>query len=250
EDFQYALSIVGPAQVGFESKKPSARWEHVGGYDKLKTRVRQLATWPLQRPEAYVKLGVKPPAGLLLYGPSGCGKTLLVHALAASCPMNYISVKGSEIYSKYLGESESMVRKLFAAARRLAPCLLFMDELDAIGTRREWSDEGGTGVNERVLSTLLNEMDGVQERKGVFIIACTTRPEKIDDALLRPGRLDHHLYIPLPTVSDRRGILESLRGPQGAEILGQDVDIGRLAELTEGYSGADLSVLVRYVCIL
>ncbi|KAJ3177939.1 hypothetical protein HDU87_004221 [Geranomyces variabilis] len=246
EDFAYAFTIVGPAQVGFESTKPDVRWESMGGYEDLKTKVQQLSTWPSQRPETYMKLGVSPPAGLLLYGPSGCGKTLIVHALAATSPMNYISVKGSEIYSKYLGDSENMVRKLFAAARRLAPCLLFLDELDAIGTRREWSDDGGSGVNERVLSTLLNEMDGVQERKGVFVIACTMRPDKIDDALLRPGRLDHHLYVALPTVKDRRAILETLRrGPAGDDIFDSDVDVERLASLTDDFTGADLSVLIR-----
>ncbi|KAJ3171644.1 hypothetical protein HDU88_007724 [Geranomyces variabilis] len=246
EDFAYAFTIVGPAQVGFESVKPDVRWESMGGYDELKTRVQQLATWPSQRTETYMKLGVRPPAGLLLYGPSGCGKTLLVHALAATSPMNYISVKGSEIYSKYLGESENMVRKLFAAARRLAPCLLFLDELDAIGTRREWSDDGGSGVNERVLSTLLNEMDGVQERKGVFVIACTMRPDKIDDALLRPGRLDHHLYVALPTVKDRRAILKTLRrGPAGDDIFDSDVDMDLLASLTDDFTGADMTVLIR-----
>ncbi|KAJ3162022.1 Cell division control protein 48 B [Geranomyces michiganensis] len=246
EDFVHAFTIVGPAHVAFESTKPHVRWESMGGYEELKTRVRQLATWPSQRPEVYMKLGVSPPAGLLLYGPSGCGKTLLVHALAATSPMNYISVKGSEIYSKYLGESENMVRKLFAAARRLEPCLLFLDELDAIGTRREWSDDGGSGVNERVLSTLLNEMDGVQERKGVFVIACTMRPDKIDDALLRPGRLDHHLYVALPTVKDRRAILDTLqKSPTGERIFDSDVDLDRLATLTDEFTGADLTVLIR-----
>ncbi|KNC98210.1 uncharacterized protein SPPG_06610 [Spizellomyces punctatus DAOM BR117] len=245
QDFAYALKITGPVRVGFETTKPNVRWDSVGGYIQLKQRLRQLATWPFERAHVYEKLGVRPPAGVLLYGPSGCGKTMLVHALAASSPMNFISVKGSNIFSKYLGESEGMIRRLFASARRLAPCLLFMDEMEAIGTKREWSDEGGTGVNERVLSTLLNEMDGVQERKGVLVVACTTRPDLIDDALLRPGRLDHHLYIPLPTRQDRLDILETISQTELQAVLEDDVNLEELADKTEGFTGADLNVLIR-----
>ncbi|KAI8816743.1 P-loop containing nucleoside triphosphate hydrolase protein [Fimicolochytrium jonesii] len=256
QDFAYAFSITRPEHAGFETRKPNIRWESIGGYTALKQQLQRLVLWPLQQPESYTRLGVRPPAGLLLYGPSGCGKTLLVRALAANSPMNFISVKGSEIYSKYLGDSEAMVRKLFAAARRLAPCLLFMDELDAIAARREWGDAGSSGVNERVLSTLLNEMDGVQERKGVFIIACTTRPESLDDALLRPGRLDHHLYVSLPSIEDRLGIMQSLvnksatTGAAVSSIISGDVDFDALASRTEGYTGADLTVLIRYACIV
>ncbi|TPX70806.1 hypothetical protein SpCBS45565_g01506 [Spizellomyces sp. 'palustris'] len=245
QDFAYALKVTGPVRVGFETKKPNVRWDSVGGYIQLKQRLHQLATWPFERAHVYEKLGVRPPAGVLLYGPSGCGKTMLVHALAASSPMNFISVKGSNIFSKYLGESEAMIRKLFASARRLAPCLLFMDEMEAIGTKREWSDEGGTGVNERVLSTLLNEMDGVQERKGVLVVACTTRPDLIDDALLRPGRLDHHLYVPLPTRQDRLDILECISQTELQAVLEDDVNLEELADKTEGFTGADLNVLIR-----
>ncbi|RKO93158.1 P-loop containing nucleoside triphosphate hydrolase protein, partial [Blyttiomyces helicus] len=247
-----ALREVGPSggrEAGFEGQKPDVRWEDVGGYEQVKSRLIRLSTWPLEHPEAYNRLGVKPPSGILLYGPSGCGKTMLVHALVSGSSMNFISVKGHEIFSKYLGESEASVRRLFAAARRLAPCLLFLDEVDTVGTRREWTDDGATGVNERVLSTLLNEMDGVQERTGVLVVACTNRPDKIDDALLRPGRLDHHIYVPLPTYLDRRAIVEALArdrpdGRAGAR-LDPDVDPGRVAGRTEGFTGADLAVLAR-----
>ncbi|KAJ3299476.1 Cell division control protein 48 B [Borealophlyctis nickersoniae] len=265
-DIEHALKIIGPSQgteIGFETKKPDVRWESIGGYDAIKRRLIQLATWPLERPDAFERLGIRAPAGVLLYGPSGCGKTMLVRALASNSPMNFISVKGNEIYSKYLGESEHAIRRIFAAARRLAPCILFLDEMDSTGTRREWSEDGGPGVNERVLSTLLNEMDGVQDRKGVLVVACTNRPWKIDDALLRPGRLDHHLYVTLPTRQDRVDILrclttkESDGGDSARDAksitkarLNVDVDLDEVVDLTDGFSGADLSVLLRESAIL
>ncbi|KAJ3189769.1 hypothetical protein HDU85_000053 [Gaertneriomyces sp. JEL0708] len=266
QDFLYALSMIRPETAGFESRKPDVKWSSVGGYEELKSRLQHLATFPLEHPEVYDRLGVQPPSGVLLYGPSGCGKTLLVHALAANSPMNYISVKGSDIYSKYLGESESMIRKVFAAARRLSPCLLFFDDMDALGTRRGWADDGnkndsgGTGVNERVLSTLLNEMDGVQDRKGVLVVACTSRPWELDDALMRPGRLDHHLYVALPTPQDRLAILQSLvdtttntnttttRNNNNTNTgipIHPDINLHTLTTLTPNFSGSDLVVLLR-----
>ncbi|KAJ3042106.1 hypothetical protein HDV00_008188 [Rhizophlyctis rosea] len=267
-DFQRALSIITPFHgnaEGLESKKPNIRWEEIGGYEALKSRLIKLATWPLERPEVFERLGIQPPSGILLYGPSGCGKTSLVHALAAGSPMNFMSIKGSEVFSKYLGESEASVRKTFTAARRLAPCLLFLDELDALGTRREWTDEGTTGVNERVLSTFLNEMDGVQERKGVLVVACTNRPWKLDDALLRPGRFDHHLHVRIPSREDRVDILRRMTVGIGEGVeqgvgdenktrrrtsLDKDVDIEKIADATVGFSGSDLKVLLRESAIL
>ncbi|KAI9102608.1 P-loop containing nucleoside triphosphate hydrolase protein [Phlyctochytrium arcticum] len=241
-----AVNSIRPSHEGFESVKPDVSWDAMGGYPDIKKKLLRLVTWPLEQPEAFAKAGVPPPAGILLYGPSGCGKTMLVRALASSTPMNFIAVKGSQIYSKYLGESEATIRRLFASARQLAPCLVFLDELDNVGTRRDWSDEGGSGVNERILSTLLNEMDGVSERTGVLVIACTGRPHQIDDALLRPGRLDHHICIPLPSLLDRRMILESItRLNDDASLLDQEVDLDEIAKITDGFTGADLRTLIR-----
>jgi len=203
---------------------------------------------------------VKPPSGLILYGPSGCGKTLMINALSSDYSINFVSVKGSEIMSKYLGESEHKIRKLFAQARKLTPCILFFDELDSIGTKRNWSDDGTGGVDERVLSTMLNEMDGIQERQGIFIIGCTNRPDLIDDALLRPGRFDHLIYIDMPNVEDRLGILNAItqiydeekmkaknaKGiPNSKAVIDPSINLPLLAQRTNNFTGADLKVLFR-----
>ncbi|KAJ8326640.1 hypothetical protein QVD99_006647 [Batrachochytrium dendrobatidis] len=232
------------ASIGFDTTKRDVSWKKLGGYDHVKSRLFQLVVWPIQYPEAFLKLGVSPPSGLLLYGPSGCGKTMLVHAIATESNMNFITVKSQDLFSKYLGESEANIRSLFASARQLLPCIIFFDEIDAIATRREWTEDGTGGVNERVLSTLLNEMDGLQERKEVTIIACTNRPEKLDDALLRPGRLDRHIYVGLPTASDRLSILKSYP-LNGTTLVLSDEEYECVAEATSNYTGADIESLIR-----
>ncbi|KAJ3333412.1 hypothetical protein HDU76_008436 [Blyttiomyces sp. JEL0837] len=263
-DFIPALRIVKPSQAGesgFITQKPDIGWDEVGG------RLQRLALLPFRSPETFTRLGVKPPAGILLYGPSGCGKTLMIRALASNSPMNFISVSGSQIFSKYFGESEATLRRVFDTARRLSPCILFFDDIDTLGTRREWEEDGTSGVNERVLSTLLNEMDGVGDRKGVVVVAATNLPEMLDDALLRPGRLDQHIYVPMPSLDDRISILKGLVDPSPVfhkqdglpdeemeknehEFLmgsgtGGPWDPVRAAKLTEGFTGADLATLVR-----
>ncbi|KAJ3258802.1 AAA ATPase cdc48 [Chytriomyces hyalinus] len=242
-DFVQALTYLTPSQSadsGFEVLKPDLKWDRVGGYNIVKNKLKTLVVNPIENPKTYERLKIKPPSGILLYGPSGCGKSLLVKTLAANCPMNFIAVNGSKIFSKYLGDSESKVRQVFQIARKVAPCIIFFDEIDILGTRREWSEDGASGVNERVLSTLLNEMDGVSEQKGVIVIGATNRPEKLDDALLRPGRLDHHIHVSVPTLQDRVEILDSL-----LKSTPNHLDTNRIAAATEGFTAADLTVLVR-----
>lgn len=242
-DFEYALDTYRPSQrVEVESTLPKRNWDDMGGYYTIKDRMKQAILLPLMQPQVFTKLGIKPPSGLLLYGPSGCGKTALVQALVSESMMNIISIKGPEIFSKYLGETENKLRKLFATAKRIAPCIVFIDEMDAIGTKRgfDMGDSSG-GVNERVLSTLLNEMDGVEGRQGVVVIGCTNRPDQIDDAILRPGRLDQLIHVGLPTLEDRIDIIKTLL----KKISTKDIDINELASQTEFCSGADLENLFR-----
>ncbi|KAF9977547.1 Cell division control protein 48 B [Actinomortierella ambigua] len=250
EDYEYALSVSRPSQqVEFDSMVRRHDWNAVGGYEDVKKRLYQAVHWPITHPDTFKRMGVKPPTGLLLYGPSGCGKTMLVQALATTSNLNFIPIKGPEIYSKYLGETEATLRRLFAMARQIAPCILFFDEMDAIGAKRGWSggDESGgasNGIQERVLSTLLNEMDGVEERTGVFVIGCTNQPQAMDDALLRPGRLDQLIYVGYPGRRSRRGVIDAIaqKIPLQAQ---EDEQRDELAQLTVGFSPADLSALFR-----
>ncbi|KAJ3004606.1 UNVERIFIED_CONTAM: hypothetical protein HDU68_004989, partial [Siphonaria sp. JEL0065] len=243
-DFSKVLGYISASQasdIGFDMSKADLRWDDIGGYDTVKSKLKSLIIIPLENPQSYDRLGVKPPSGILLYGPSGCGKSLLARTLGANCPLNFISVNGSKIFSKYLGESEATIRRIFELARKVAPCIIFFDEIDILGTRREWSEDGASGVNERVLSTLLNEMDGVAEQKGVIVIGATNRPEKLDDALLRPGRLDHHIQIPMPSNQDRKSILDTIL----KSGVNSHVDTARVAAVTEGFTSSDLNVLIR-----
>ncbi|KAI8927266.1 P-loop containing nucleoside triphosphate hydrolase protein [Entophlyctis helioformis] len=249
-DLELWLKHIPPSQaasIGFDTTRRSVPWSRLGGYAKIKAKLSQLVSWPHQHPDVFARLGVKPAAGILLYGPTGCGKTMLVHATASEF-QHELSTDASgcsnEIFSKYLGESEANIRALFAAARQLTPCIVFIDELDAIASRREWTEDGSGGVNERVLSTLLNEMDGVQERQGVVVMACTNRPEKLDDALLRPGRLDCHVHVGLPSESERQEILRAY-ARSGVALDLRDGEFESFARETVGFTGADLEVLLR-----
>lgn len=243
-DFEYALSTYRPSQrTQIESTLPKRDWDEMGGYKTIKDRMKQAILLPLFQPQVFKKLGIKPPSGLLLYGPSGCGKTALVQALVSESMMNIISINGPEIFSKYLGETEHKLRTIFATAKRISPCIIFVDEMDAIGTKRGMDASDGNGVNERVLSTLLNEMDGVEERQGVVVIGCTNRPDQIDDAILRPGRLDQLIFVGLPTLEDRIDIIQKLVKKVS---VSNSVDPIELAKQTEFCTGADLENLFRY----
>ncbi|KAI7864428.1 P-loop containing nucleoside triphosphate hydrolase protein [Spinellus fusiger] len=249
-EFEYSFEIYQPSQrAEVQSSLPKRDWSEIGGYKSLKQKMKQATLLPLLQPEVFTRLGVQPTSGLLLYGPSGCGKTAMVHALVAESMMNVISIKGPEIFSKYFGETESKIRQLFATAKQIAPCVMFIDEMDAIGSKRgeQLLCDSGGGVNERVLSTLLNEMDGVEGRQGVIVIGCTNRPHDIDDAVLRPGRLDQLVYIGLPTKEDRMEIIQILTKKMA---VSPEIDIESLAQQTEYCTGADLDNMFREAGIL
>ncbi len=206
-DFTEALSEVAPSglrEVAVEV--PNVRWDEVGGLEPIKAALQEAIAWPLSQPLLFEQIGLQPPRGILLYGPPGNGKTLLVKALASQSNLNFISIKGPELLSKYVGESEQGVRELFARARHAAPCIVFLDEVDALAPKRGF--DGRSPVTDRVVSQLLTELDGVEALKDVWVIAATNRLDMIDDALLRPGRLDFRLEVARPDRAARAAILE------------------------------------------
>lgn len=243
-DFLEALPHVQPSskREGFATV-PDVSWDDVGALQSTREELALSVLEPITHPEKFEALGLPLPAGVLLYGPPGCGKTLLAKAIAHESGANFISVKGPELLDKYVGESERAVRKVFERARSSAPCIVFFDELDSLCPKRG-SDSGGGNVSERVVNQLLTEMDGLDDRRSVFVIAATNRPELIDPAMLRPGRLDKLLYVPLPTPADRAAILKAVAKKVK---LGPDVDLEAIAHSNraEGYSGADCAALLR-----
>ncbi|KAJ2157517.1 hypothetical protein GGF46_004446 [Coemansia sp. RSA 552] len=239
--FAAAFRIARPSQqLGFESVRPTKRWSDIGGYDDVKQKLQQFIR--LATSETSSRLGVRPPAGILLHGASGLGKTAMALAMIGESACNVISIRGSELYSKYLGETEARLRRLFQAARAAAPCVVFMDEVDSLAAKREWSSMESGGPALRVLSTLLNEMDGVHETRGVVAVGCTNQLDRIDDAIVRPGRFDQLVEIRPPTAADRRGILQVLAR---RSRLAADVDLDQLGQATAGYSAARLEMLFR-----
>ena len=221
-------------------EKPNVKWSDIGGMDDLKLKLRQIVEWPINHPETFERLGIKPPRGLLMFGPPGCSKTLIAKALATESNLNFISIKGSDLFSMWVGESEKAVRDLFVKARQLSPCIVFFDEIDAIGGER--SAESGSSVKERVLAQILTEIDGVNVLKNVIIIAATNRPDLIDKALMRPGRLDRIVYVKLPDDETRTEIFKI----KLAKIpIGDDVHIKTLVSKTAGYSGAEIEAICK-----
>ncbi|CAD5205907.1 unnamed protein product [Bursaphelenchus okinawaensis] len=219
---------------------PNVSWDQIGGNHALKLEIQQAVVWPYEHPEAFERLGVQPPNGILLYGPPGCSKTLIARALASQSSLNFLSVKGPELFSKYVGESERAVRDLFHRARQVSPAILFFDEIDAIATKR--GQDKSNAVSDRVLAQMLTELDGLEKSSRVFVVAATNRPDTLDSALLRPGRLDRAIYVPLPDFETRRQIIEI----QFKKVkVSSEVDIEALAERTNGYSGAELVALIK-----
>ncbi|KAI0345536.1 AAA family ATPase [Trametopsis cervina] len=217
------------------------RYSDIGGQEEAIQKLRETVEWPLLHPEAFARLGVRAPKGVLLYGPPGCSKTLLVRACATESGVNFVAVKGPELLNKYLGESERGVREVFRKARAAAPSIIFFDEIDALASSRP-GENSGNGSHEGVLTSLLNEMDGVEELVGVTVVAATNRPDAIDTALMRPGRLDRILYIGPP---DSRGREEILRIRTSKMSVEPGLDIRGLADLTDGCSGAEIAALCQ-----
>jgi transitional endoplasmic reticulum ATPase len=241
DDFMAALGEVEPSALReVFVEVPDVHWDDIGGLEHVKQELREIVEWPVQHPGLFRLAGVRPPKGVLLQGAPGTGKTLLVKALARQSGANFISVKGPELLSKYVGESEKGVRDIFRKARLASPCIVFFDEIDAIAPRRGTSGDGH--VAERVVAQLLSEMDGIEDLRGVLVLAATNRVDVLDPALLRPGRFDRIIEIGLPDEDDRRAILKV--HSRGRPLAG-DADLIDLARQTEGFSGAQLEKLLR-----
>ncbi len=246
EDFKNALMVVEPSAMReVMIEVPKVKWGDIGGLEKQKQQLREMVEWPLKHPEAFKRMGIKPPKGVLLYGPPGTGKTLLAKAVANESEANFIYIKGPEIFSKWVGESEKKIREIFRKARQVAPSIIFIDEIDAVAPRRGIGMD--TNVTERVVTQLLSEMDGLEGLEGVVVIGATNRPDALDPALMRPGRFDRHIYVPMPDMEAR---LQILKVHTKNMPLAKDVDLKNVAEKTENYSGADLEALCREAAII
>ena len=243
EDFLEAHKHVEPSAMREVLVEiPDVKWEDVGGLEDVKAELAEAVEWPLKYPEIFDALETEPPRGILLFGPPGTGKTLLAKAVANESESNFISVKGPELLSKWVGESERGVRQVFRKARQAAPSIIFFDEIDALMPKRG-AYIGSSHVTESVVSQILTELDGLEELNNVVVLGATNRPDMLDEALLRPGRLDRMIYVPPPDREGRKKIFEVYL--RNREILANDVDIDELVERTEGYVGADIEALVR-----
>ncbi len=241
KDFTDALKVVRPSamrEVLVET--PNIKWSEVGGLEEIKQELKEAVEWPLKHPQAFIRVGIKPPRGILIHGLPGTGKTLLAKAVATESEANFIHVKGPSLLSMWVGESEKGVRKVFERARQVAPCIIFFDEIDAIASKRGY--DSGTKVTERVLNQLLAEMDGLEELTDVVVLAATNRPDMLDSALLRPGRFDRIIFSGIPDKKAREEIfkIHSVNMP-----LTKDIDVSKLALQTEGFVGADIESVCR-----
>jgi transitional endoplasmic reticulum ATPase len=240
-DFMEALKVVRPSAMREVLVEiPNVSWDDVGGLDSVKQELQEAVEWPLKFPESFERIGIRPSRGILLYGPPGTGKTLLAKAVAKETEANFIQIKGPELLSKWVGESEEGMRKVFERARQVAPCIIFFDELDSLAGKR--GVETGTKVTDRVLNQMLAEMDGLEDLKEVLVIAATNRPDMLDPGLLRPGRFDKILLVTAPNEEGRKKIFEihTKKMP-----LMKNISLGDLAKKTDGFTGADIEALVR-----
>jgi transitional endoplasmic reticulum ATPase len=239
DHFKHALGNTNPSSLRETVVEvPDVKWEDIGGLEDVKKNLQEMILYPIEHPDKFHKFGMEPSKGVLFYGPPGCGKTLLAKAVANECSANFISIKGPELLTMWFGESEANVREVFDKARSSAPCVLFFDELDSIGTSRGSSMGDAGGAGDRVINQLLTEIDGVGPKKNLFFIGATNRPDILDEALLRPGRLDQLIYIPLPDLPSRVSIFKAnLR----KSPVAKDVDFNFLGKITEGFSGADIT---------
>ncbi|GIL59709.1 hypothetical protein Vafri_14437 [Volvox africanus] len=246
DHFKTALGMSNPSALRETVVEvPNVSWDAIGGLENVKRELQELIQYPVEHPEKFEKFGMSPSKGVLFYGPPGCGKTLLAKAIANECQANFISVKGPELLTMWFGESEANVREIFDKARGSAPCVLFFDELDSIAVQRGSSAGDAGGAADRVLNQLLTEMDGMNSKKTVFIIGATNRPDIIDPALLRPGRLDQLIYIPLP---DEKSRLQIFKACLRKSPIAPDVDFDTLVKFTHGFSGADITEICQRAC--
>ncbi len=247
EDFKSALKEIQPSALReVLVQVPDVSWEDVGGLDEAKQELKEAVEWPLKHPEKFEKFGVRPPKGTLLYGVPGTGKTLLAKAVASESEANFISIKGPELLSKWVGESEKGVREVFRKAKQTAPTVIFFDEIDSIASSRSANDTD-SGVTKRVVNQLLTEMDGMEELEDVAIIAATNRPDILDAGLMRPGRFDRHIKVDLPNEEARLSIFKV--HTEGMP-LASDVNLEKLAKQTDGYVGADIEAVCREAAML
>lgn len=245
DDFKESLKLVRPSalrEVLIET--PNVKWEDVGGMDSLKQELKEAVEWPLKNPDSFKRMGIRPPRGILMYGPPGTGKTMLAKAVATESEANFISIKGPELISMWVGESEKGIREVFNKARQCAPTIIFFDEIDSIASRR--GSDNGSKSTERVVNQLLTEMDGLQDMHDVVVIAATNRPDMIDPGLLRPGRFDRIIATSLPDAKSREAILKVHM--KTMPLVG--VDINKLVERTENYAGSDLESLCREAAMI
>jgi transitional endoplasmic reticulum ATPase len=241
-DFENAYKEITPtAMREVYIEVPTVHWDDVGGLENVKQHLIEAVEWPLKSPEIFTKLGIRPPKGILLYGPPGCGKTLLARAVATESEANFISIKGPEVFSKWVGESEKAIREIFRKARMAAPSVVFLDEIDSITPRRGMG-MSDSGVSERVISQLLTEMDGLVSLQDIVIIAATNRPDMVDSAVLRPGRFDRLIYVPEP---DEKSRLQIFKIYTKGMPISKDVDLNQLTIMTKYYGGADIESLCR-----
>jgi len=241
--FEHAMAVVHPSSLReSQVEVPDVHWEDVGGLEDVKRELHETVQYPVEHADKYVKFGMSPSKGVLFYGPPGCGKTLLAKAIANECGANFISIKGPELLTQWFGESEANVRELFDKARAASPCILMFDEMDSIAKARGSGGGGSSEAGDRVINQILTEIDGVGARKNVFVIGATNRPDILDPAVIRPGRLDQLIYIPLPDLKSRDAIFKAAlrKAP-----IDPDVDIEVLARSTHGFSGADISEICQ-----
>jgi len=247
EDFDEAMKEVLPSGIREVFVEiPNVSWEEIGGLEDLKQKLIEAVDWPLSNPAIFKRMGINPPKGILLYGPPGCGKTLLARAVANESKANFISIKGPELLSKFVGESEKAIREVFRKARMSAPCIIFFDEFDSIApSRGRYTSD--SGVTEKVLSQFLTELDGLEINRDIVVIAATNRPDILDPALIRPGRIDRILLVPAP---DEQGRKEILKLYTNGMPLANNVDIEDLNKKLKGFSGADIETLCREAAMI
>ncbi|XP_039176114.1 ATPase family protein 2 homolog isoform X2 [Crotalus tigris] len=246
-DFLQAMNDVRPSAMREVTiDVPKVSWSDIGGLEDVKLKLKQAVEWPLKHPESFIRMGIQPPKGVLLYGPPGCSKTMIAKALAHESGLNFLAVKGPELMNKYVGESERAVREIFRKARAVSPSILFFDELDALAVERG-SSSSSVNVMNRVLAQLLTEMDGIEQLKDVTVLAATNRPDMIDKALIRPGRFDRIIYVPLPDEATRREIfkIQFCNMPVSSEV-----NLDELVIQTEKYSGAEITAVCREAALL